>query len=957
MQAATRTEQELLETLQKNIDGAIVVTNTVRAARSLRQRYNQRQHASGNAGWMTPRILAWEPWLSTLWDAGVLCGTETRVLLTNVQELELWQRVLAQDEVAGKTFSAPALAELAQRSWHQMHQYRISPGQLRGDSSVDTNAFYRWATEFENVCRKSSFLSPSLVEAAIAQWIPTQEMALPENIFLVGFDRVTPAQARLIDALNARGCSTDFLELRPANTSLSNPAIVSARTGEEEIASAAHWIRRILLKDPTQRIGVIVPSLEELMGPIDATFRRVLAPSTMDVRAKHTLVPYEFSLGIPMHRLQPIRTALSLLQWLEGAIPSEDVSWLLVHGGFNAGQDGSRDARARLDRRFREREFQLGGPVSLPTFLQWLSQSGSREEISAFREVLNRLSIAAQRHRLEKLRSFAEWREIIEDLLAAAEWRLLAASGSADYQLLQRWNALLNDLSSLNGVSGPLRFPAVLDKLEHLAAHTLFTLEGGDAPVQILGISESAGLVFDSVWWMHAKASEWPARGKAQPFLPWNLQRETHMPYADPTEDYAFALRTTKRILASGKTVVVSFALQDSDAANASAHMPDREIVLAPLIREVLPNTPMSIAEEFVPECFQVQPTRNSSQLETNLEHIEQEAAVPFQGTEVRGGVRFLELHAACPFRAFAELRLGTRPLAELDTGLSPGVQGTVIHRVLDQFWRETKSRKNLLASTVEQLEENLRGHIRRALEEFFQHATEPWQKTLLDIEAERLEQRLMAWLETDKQRTDFTVIGTEASLDNPQLAGIKMQCRVDRIDQVEQGIVLLDYKMGVVDRNSCEGDRPDQPQLPAYAVLRKPALGTQSALAGVAFAGLHPRKVGFTVVRSLPSIFSMPSKSPEAAGAEADVVPEARSTSRWNPTALTPEEMQSQMEIWSASLTRLAEEFRAGAAIVDPKKHEETCKYCAQALICRIGEAAGAIESTIGEEDRESNS
>ncbi len=93
--------------------------------------------------------------------------------------------------------------------------------------------------------------------------------------------------------------------------------------------------------------------------------------------------------------------------------------------------------------------------------------------------------------------------------------------------------------------------------------------------------------------------------------------------------------------------------------------------------------------------------------------------------------------------------------------------------------------------------------------------------KRLLEIEAERLEERLLQWLEQEKQRPDFTVIETEAALKDARIGGIEMQCRIDRVDQVQEGVVLLDYKTGPVDRNSCAGDRPDQPQLPAYAVLR----------------------------------------------------------------------------------------------------------------------------------------
>ncbi|HUV95908.1 MAG TPA: hypothetical protein VMV98_00420, partial [Acidobacteriaceae bacterium] len=68
-------------------------------------------------------------------------------------------------------------------------------------------------------------------------------------------------------------------------------------------------------------------------------------------------------------------------------------------------------------------------------------------------------------------------------------------------------------------------------------------------------------------------------------------------------------------------------------------------------------------------------------------------------------------------------------------------------------------------------------------------------------------------------------------------------------------------------------------------------------------------------------------------------VAPGARSNPRGN---LSAEGMQQQQEEWRTTLTRLAEDFVAGVAVVDPKKGRETCRYCAQGLLCRIREAEG---------------
>jgi len=918
-----RSEQELLQELGRNIDGAAIITSTVRAARALRQQYSRQQQIAGRQGWRSPQILAWEPWLKTLWDAAILCGAETRILLNNAQEGELWLQVLAQDEAGTQTISMAGLAKQAQQAWQAMHRYRIELRDVRNDDNIDAKAFSRWAVELEKVCRRAQLLSPSQVESELSNLVRARKVPLPETIFLVGFDRTTPAQELLNDALRAAGCQVELTELESSiGERISGSAVTFARTLEEEIESAAQWVRATLLENPNQRIGVVMPSLGEMRDLLDAVFRRVLAPSSMEIHAANARLPYEFSLGTPMDRLPAVRTALTLLAWLDKSLRPEDASWLVVHGGFGT---GASDARAMLDKKFRERDFQLGGKVSFSNFQEWLTRGGTDEDRSPLRRCLQRADVAAKRVDLKQHRSYADWREAMEELLSAAEWSLLTATDSAEYQLLRRWNALLNELSSLSAVTGSVRFSDAIKRLKSLAAAMLFTLETRNAPVQILGISEAAGLTFDRIWWLNAQAASWPARGHAQPFLPWSVQRAAHMPYADPAADAAFAQRVTRRILNSAPAVIVSCALQESDPTTASAHAPSPEIAISPAVRSALPDVPLIAIGEVLSSQILSTIQSEADAESSALEVVDEEPAIPFQGIQVRSGVRFLKDQAACPFQAFAEMRLAAEPIEEGDGGLPAKAQGIILHEVLQRFWDEMKSQKRLLESTEDECREILRTHIHHALRRFREHADESWQRALLDIEADRIESRLMDWLEVEKRRPDFTVVKTEDTLEQMHLGGVELRCRIDRIDQVEQGMVLLDYKTGKVDSKACDGERPEEPQLPAYAVLRQDSASDEKPLAGIAFAGLHPRNVDLTVVGSVAGVFP--------------VVPGARSNPRGN---LSAEGLRQQQEEWRTTLTRLAEDFVAGVAVVDPKKGRETCRYCAQGLLCRIREAEG---------------
>ena len=273
----------------------------MRAARSLRQQYSRQQQIAGHQGWRTPQILAWEPWLKTLWDAAVVGAGESRILMNDMQEVELWLQVLVKDEAATQTISVEGLAAQAHQAWQAMHRYRIEPRDLRNDDSIDATAFSRWVTELDKVCRRLQYLPVAQVESALAALVRAGKIPLPETIFLVGFDRTTPSQDFLIAALREAGCRVEMTDIESAGgTPATVPVIAFANTLEEEIESAAQWIRATLLENPNLRIGVITPSLAELRERIDTMFRRTLAPSSMDIHVANARLPYEFSLGTPL---------------------------------------------------------------------------------------------------------------------------------------------------------------------------------------------------------------------------------------------------------------------------------------------------------------------------------------------------------------------------------------------------------------------------------------------------------------------------------------------------------------------------------------------------------------------------------------------------------------------------------------------------------------------------------
>jgi hypothetical protein len=147
-------------------------------------------------------------------------------------------------------------------------------------------------------------------------------------------------------------------------------------------------------------------------------------------------------------------------------------------------------------------------------------------------------------------------------------------------------------------------------------------------------------------------------------------------------------------------------------------------------------------------------------------------------------------------------------------------------------------------------------------------------------------------------------------------LGQLTLSVRIDRVDQLSDGKkFIIDYKTSKHhDINQWFSDRPEEPQLPLYALL------DPDKTAGIAFAQLV---VGDNTFKGI-SLYSMDIKGIKTLDDTRQI-----DTQTW------PE----QIAQWHHTLSALSEAFASGKAIVDPKEPPETCKYCKLKPLCRIHE------------------
>jgi len=877
---------EIAEALER---GATVVTGNQRAARFLQRGFDRRNKELGLVSWAPASVMAWDTWMAALWHGLLIEGKASQLLLSRTQEHMVWRAVLEADKELASLRTLDSLAEMAANAWQLVSSYD-GRRRLRGTiGSSDSRAFQRWAVMFERRCKVEGLLATAQLEEFLRDAVEGGLVAFPAGGFLlVGFDGMTPAQAGFVGAVEAAGVRVE--EWRP-EMGIVRRLLVETTDEREEISIAARWIRNFLEQTREAKIAVIVPGLETHRREIDRVFREVLAPELQPIQAANDAGPYEFSLGAALTKTPMIATALDLLRWSGGTLPLERVSGLLLSPYF-AIADEERAVRAEFDAFELRKARMLRPEMSLDGLIEVVERSRRRTKLSRLLAVLRGMRSIAGRLQGMDARTNAEWAEQMRELLKAAAWGPASGETSLEFQTRRKWESALDELTTLDFDGVQIEFTEALEALERIAQQTMFAPQSHEAPVQVMGPLEAAGGTFDAVWFLRAGELNWPIQTTPSPLLPWTLQRELKMPGSDIEHDSERVRRMTERIAESAPSVIFSYAKQTANGKQRVSAM------LSGLGLEKIDTTGLlsPAADRAVVELDEIEDVTPVQQLPDRV---------------IRGGARVLQLQAACGFRAFAEQRLWATELESINPGMDARESGTVVHDALKLFWDAVRTQSELRAMTHEEREGVVDWCIMESLKKTDDSSTTDWDTAYVQIQRDRLRRLLSGWLEVEmERRLPFEVKSSEKEFKNVQVGPLHLSVRMDRVDMVEGGEVLIDYKTGNASPNDWLTDRPDAPQLPLYAILSE-----TNQLQGVAFglvrAGEGRAFKGYAAQDGV--LPGKPARLKEAAT------------------------LQAQIERWRKVLESLAREFYSGDARVRPKQYPTTCEHCGQRLLCRL--------------------
>ena len=893
-------EREIAEWLRN--DG-LVVTASERAARALTARYHLARRAEGLAAWPAPNILDWQSFLRGTWKDRANSDTaDDRLLLDSLQEQSIWVQIAGSEQHMATLLEGPLnrMAGLAMEAHKLLCSYAPEFLRLAARTGWQQDAanFSTWLTAFDESCRAASVLSPARLPLELIRSLESESPTAAQRprLLLAGFDRILPIQRRLFDAWGS-------WQEASANDPASDVRFYQAADTQSELIACALWCEQQLAANPQSNLLVITQDISKRRGEIERAF---LNYASSDANASAPL--FEFSLGIPLGQVPLARGAHLLLRWLSNPLAEHELDWLLSSGQLATDAQESITAQAYM-RALRGRGLErpqwtlnafLAQPPNTTLPPMWVAR---------LRESQRRL---AEYSRLD--RSPLDWAELVPQLLQASGWPGARPLSSAEFQTLHRWEQCVESCASLGFDGRRASWPAFLSVLACALDETLFAPESRNAPIQIAGPAESAGLTADAIWFMGATEDAWPTAGATHPLLPLEIQRDFAMPHATSQLDWELSKAITTRLRSSAPEICFSFATQNEDVESR----PSRLIAQFAGIAQPLP------AALFAPD----------PQVSLAV-FIEDDLPPAFPPGPVEGGSRVLTSQSQCAFKAFATARLAAEGWQAAEAGLTAAQRGQLLHAVLHAVWAGPPLGIRTLAELRALTDPTgfVAGHVSRAVQQALRPSVrERMPKRYLELEEIRLARLVREWLDYEITRLDFEVLETEATR-TIHIAGLTFDLRLDRVDRLNDGTLLvIDYKTGSVTTKSWEPPRPDDVQLPLYAGF---ALAPEEQLGGLAFAKVRSGEQSF---------------SGHVLDARATLLPCLNGTSSLVKNSLTVEKLID----WKQQIEALAHDFLAGRAIVDPREYPKTCERCGLETSCRVQETRATLEDEDEEADDE---
>ncbi len=809
-------------------------------------------HRIAGAAEQVPRVMELTEYLRECFALATV-GIRYGRLLSREAERLAWIETAPRLE----DFDAHDLQPRITDAWNLIHEWELLRALPLFDDNENHRLFRDWARRYNSYVQSRGWISEAELPSIIAAEIQAGRV-VAEPLLLVGFDVVPPGLVRLLDAIRGVDVKAEFVDVQQSPARIRH--IAACENAEQELHAAIVWAKHVVqtASEPVS-IGIVVPDATERYDRIVGHLDSLLRPDDPDAEPGNA--PYNISGGVPLSDVAVVADALDLLGWLIAPLHFKRVDRLLRSPFLDLNVRPGRSSDSSLPESFDAERF---------------------SEIASSAKFRSLLAARPQRPAaLDLMISH------VRRLLAIAGWPNSPMLRSEAFQAHRTFEGLLEELAASAECIRSSDFGVAIDHVRRAASRRLFAPARPQAPIQVLSHLETVGLEFTHLWVLGLDELRWPSPAHPTPFVPRRLLRSAGVSRSDADSESAFARRMTARWIGSANCVVFSHpTVRDEEHVRLSS-------IVAEQLHEA---TTMDVARI---EGRHPRLVRSKTEL---APRSEAPVGPPPKDPSRHRGTAVIRDQSACPFRAFARHRLGAVQPRIPHTFLDEVDRGTVVHDALRRVFAMFGSpidRDRLDDTTITERA------VKDALATYWRG-----DERFRASEDVRVRGIVEAWMQLERRLPPFRTLEVERPI-AAEFAGIAFEMRVDRIDELGGARVVLDYKTGAISANSLIGTRPEEPQLPMYAL-------SVPHVHGVAFAHVRAqdsRLTGWADIE-LGRQYGLRS-APQSFGADWD----------------------NLMNAWRDRITALAAEFASGVADVAPRD-SKACRECDLHSLCRIRES-----------------
>ena len=713
-------------------------------------------------------------------------------ILNGIEEKLLWESSIKEYKKSFFDLSnIENLSETAIQANRLIDQFNIGENTLKSEERSEEHTFFNaWRLIFKKYCSDKNVITFNNLLKITEEHIRNRDISIEHPLHFVNFEFIAPIEESFIEA-----CKTQ-VDIEFFKASQTTPYIESRvfLNEEHECMQIVEWCKTQI--ENNKKILIVTPQLDQIIDRLTSMLDKIFHPETFTPSLSQEKRIYQFSLNTPLFHLSMVYLNFKLIELAaRGASKINELKNILSHSGWSESKELCRRYRLinYLERKRR-------GNISIKDLIEMSELiEDLNDEIPYLKTHLNQ--IYASHHEWRIKRNPSGWIKAFDMYLKNIQSSLLNPKDAFEESIYEVWNKTNETIASLDNLMGEISIQEMLDVLQYYLKKTTHQHQHqGNFKIDILGFHESVYEKYDATWIMNLNEHHWPIPHQYNPFIPIKIQHDRHI--STHEKRHLNASKILDKFIHTSPFVTLSYAKK----------MGEEEIFPSPTL--------YSFVSSKLLEDTNFKYKKNKLNHDV-IEYIEDNTSnkIEVQKT-VKSGIKLLEAQSICPAWAFYEFRLGAKQIEDEDEeNLTTRLRGNLFHKTLEEFWTEYKSSSLISALNEKELSKKIqeithknisieKKNYPRILSEFF------------NIEEMRLISYLEKWIRHELKRGDFEVKETEKNIPI-HLGCLNFNIKIDRIDEVNQNNIVIDYKSGTTKTlNEWFLNAYGELQMPFYALF-----------------------------------------------------------------------------------------------------------------------------------------